>query len=61
MALRIAVEEERAFEAEAGSLEQRLELHLARIEARLAGLEARLNARMPTATNSERPGGAEQL
>ena len=40
-------EEELAFEAEAETLEQRLEVRLARIEAQLAGLDARLQAWTP--------------
>ena len=48
VARRVALEEERTFEAEAGSLEHRLEVRLARIEAQLAGLDARLQARLPT-------------
>jgi len=43
-ARRVAIEEERAFEAEAGTLERRLEARLDRIEAQLAGLDARLDA-----------------
>ena len=44
VALRIAREEELAFEAAAEILEQRLDVRLARIEAQLAGLDARLQA-----------------
>ncbi len=44
VALRVAREEELAFEAEAEVLEARLDLRLARIEAQLAGLDARLQA-----------------
>src|SRR5215207_3142924 len=44
VALRVAREEELAFEAAAETLEQRLDLRLARIEAQLAGLDARLQA-----------------
>lgn len=44
VALRIAREEELAFEAAAEILEQRLDLRLARIEAQLDGLDARLQA-----------------
>ena len=40
--LRVAREEELAFEAAAEILEQRLDVRLARIEAQLAGLDARL-------------------
>src|SRR3954468_16010940 len=42
VALRVAREEELAFEAAAETLEQRLDARLARIEAQLAGLDARL-------------------
>ena len=42
VALRVAREEELAFEAAAEILEQRLDVRLARIEAQLAGLDARL-------------------
>jgi voltage-gated potassium channel Kch len=42
VALRFAFQEERAFEAEAETLEQRLEARLARIEEKLAGLDASL-------------------
>jgi voltage-gated potassium channel Kch len=42
VALRVAREEELAFEAAAETLEQRLDARLARIEARLAGLDAHL-------------------
>jgi Ion channel len=44
VALRVAREEELAFEAAAETLEQRLDVRLARIEAQLAGLDARLQA-----------------
>ena len=44
VALRVAREEELAFEAEAETLEQRLEVRLDRIEAQLSGLDARLEA-----------------
>ena len=40
--LRVVREEELAFESAAGTLEQRLDLHLAAIAAQLAGLDARL-------------------
>ena len=50
VALRVAHEEELAFEAEAETLEQRLEVRLARIEAQLAGLDARLQAWSPPAS-----------
>jgi hypothetical protein len=42
VALRVAREEEMAFEAAAETLEQRLDARLARIEAQLAALEAHL-------------------
>ena len=42
VALRVAREEEMAFEAAAETLEQRLDARLARIEARLADLDAHL-------------------
>jgi len=48
VARRVAVEEERAFEAEAGTLEHRLEARLDRIETQLARLDARLMAWPPT-------------
>jgi voltage-gated potassium channel len=51
LAQRVAVEEERAFEAEAETLEQRLEVRLAQIEAQLTGLDARLKAWSPTSVN----------
>ena len=44
VALRVAREEELAFEAAAETLEQRLDVRLAQIEAQLAGLDARLQA-----------------
>jgi type II secretory pathway pseudopilin PulG len=44
VALRVARDEELAFEAAAQILEQRLDVRLARIEAQLAGLDARLQA-----------------
>ena len=44
VALRVARDEELAFEAAAEILEQRLDVRLARIEAQLAGLDARLQA-----------------
>jgi hypothetical protein len=42
MTLRVAHVEEQAFAAEAATLEQRLEMRLARVEAQLAQLNARL-------------------
>jgi hypothetical protein len=50
VALHIAIDEERAFEAEAETLEQRLELRLDRIEAQLAGLDSLLKAVSPAST-----------
>ena len=44
VALRVARQEELAFEAAAEILEQRLDVRLARIEAQVAGLDARLQA-----------------
>ena len=65
VAHRVAQEEELAFEAEAETLEQRLEVRLDRIEAQLAGLDARLQAcrrpqsMMPyTADETRSSGGA---
>jgi voltage-gated potassium channel Kch len=51
VALHIALDEERAFEAEAETLEQRLEVRLDRIEAQLAGLDSLLKAGSPTSIN----------
>jgi hypothetical protein len=50
VALHIAIDEERGFEAEAETLEQRLELRLDRIEAQLAGLDPLLTAGSPAST-----------
>ncbi|HEX8508514.1 MAG TPA: potassium channel family protein [Propionibacteriaceae bacterium] len=50
-ARRVALEEERVLEAEAGRLEQRLDERLARIEAQLAALDARLE---PQPTEDEK-------
>lgn len=47
MALHVALQEEREFEAEAETREQRLELRLARIEAQLADLDATFKAWSP--------------
>lgn len=58
MAIRVAIEEERAFDAEAKIFEQRIEVRLAGIEARLAGLDARLAARLPAAVNESMSGDA---
>lgn len=61
VALRVARQEELAFEAEAETLEQRLEVRLARIEAQLAGLDARLQAWSPaSADDAVRSGRDEQ-
>jgi voltage-gated potassium channel len=49
VALRIAREEELAFEAAAEILEQRLDVRLARIEEQLANLDARLQENYQTA------------
>jgi voltage-gated potassium channel Kch len=48
MSLHVAFEEERAFEAGAGALEERVDVRLDRIEALLAGLDTRLNVWSPT-------------
>jgi voltage-gated potassium channel len=48
VARRVALEEERSFEAEAGTLEHRLEVRLDRIEAQLAALEVHLSGRSTT-------------
>lgn len=56
VARRVALEEERALEAEAETLEQRLEVRLAGIEARLAGLDALLRAGAPTAGGEDTSG-----
>jgi voltage-gated potassium channel len=49
MAGRVAREEERLLRAQAGVLEQRLESHLARMEAQLSHLDALLHASGPKA------------
>ena len=49
VALRVAREEELAFEAAAEILEHRLDVRLARIEAQLANLDARLQENYKTA------------
>jgi voltage-gated potassium channel len=51
VALRVARDEELAFEAAAETLEQRLDLRLTRIEEKLAGLDARLQAWSPASVN----------
>ncbi len=56
VARRVARGEERAIEAEAVTLEQRLEVRLARIEARLAGLDALLQAWSSTASGEDTSG-----
>ena len=60
VARRVALEEERAMEAEAETLEQRLEVRLAGIEARLAGLEALLRAWSPTASGDNTSGQRDE-
>lgn len=60
MALRVANEEEQAFEAEATILEQRLEVRLERIEAQLAGLDARLAAWSSTTVNESMSGRGDE-
>jgi voltage-gated potassium channel len=54
--LRLARQEELAFEAEAVTLEQRLELRLARIETLLVALEARLETAHVLPTQPREPG-----
>jgi voltage-gated potassium channel len=51
MTLHVAFAEERAFEAGAGALEERVDVRLDRIEALLAGLDTRLNVWSPTSVN----------
>ena len=60
VALRVAREEELAFEAEAETLEQRLEVRLDRIEAQLAGLDARLQAWSPASVDDAVSGGRHE-
>ena len=60
VAHRFAREEERAFEAEAETLEHRLEMRLDRIEAQLAGLDARLQGWAATSANDALRNGREQ-
>ena len=60
MTLRVAIEEERAFEAEAATLEQRLEQRLTRIEAQLAGLDARLAAWSAASINDPISGRSDE-
>jgi hypothetical protein len=61
VALRVALQEERAFEAEAETLDQRLEVRLARIEEKLADLDTRLQALSPaSADDAVRSGRDEQ-
>jgi hypothetical protein len=61
VALRVAREEELAFEAAAEILEQRLDVRLARIEAQLAGLDARLQAWPAVSVDDAvRSGGGDQ-
>jgi type II secretory pathway pseudopilin PulG len=52
MAIHVAQEEERAFEAQARTLEQRVEARLAWIEAHLAGVEAHLKALSPSSVGN---------
>ena len=51
MALHVALEEERTFEAEAKTLEQRVEVRLAGIEAQLADLDTYLKASRHTSVS----------
>jgi voltage-gated potassium channel Kch len=60
VARRVALEEERVLEAEAGTLEQRLEVRLDRIEAQLAGLEARLQAWPRTSVDDATRSGRDE-
>ena len=61
VALRVAHEEELAFEAAAEILEQRLDVRLAQIEAQLAGLDARLQGWSTVAADDAvRSGGDDQ-
>jgi voltage-gated potassium channel len=60
MALRVAIEEERAFEAAAKIFEQRIEVRLARIEAQLAGLDARLAAWPPKTISDSMSGSRDE-
>ena len=56
VARRVGLEEERALEAEADRLEQRLEKRLGRIEAQLAALDARLES-WPVRSDDEKTPG----
>jgi voltage-gated potassium channel Kch len=61
MALRVAREEELAFEAAAEILEHRIDVRLARIEAQLVGLDARLQAWSTVSVDeASRSGGDDQ-
>jgi voltage-gated potassium channel Kch len=51
VALHVALQEEQAFQAEAATLEQRVEVRLARIEALLNGVDAHLKAWPSTSAN----------
>jgi hypothetical protein len=51
IALHVALEEERTFEAEAETLEQRIEVRLVEIEAQLADLDTYLKASRHTSVN----------
>ena len=59
VALRVAQEEELALEATAETLEQRIEMRLARIEAQLAGLDARLQAWSAVSVDDAGRGGRD--
>ena len=60
VALRVAREEELAFEAAAENLEQHLDLRLTRIEEKLAGLDARLQAWSPASVNDAVRNGRDE-
>ena len=60
VALRVAREEELAFQVTAETLEQRLDVHLARIEAKLAGLDARWQASSTEVDDAARSGRDDQ-
>jgi voltage-gated potassium channel Kch len=51
VALHVALQEEQAFQAEAATLEHRVEVRLARIEALLDGVDAHLKAWSSTSAN----------
>src|SRR5215217_7293143 len=52
VALAVALQEEQAFQAEAATLEQRVEVRLVRIEALLDGVDAHLKAWSSTSANA---------